>query len=421
MSLSYARSAMRTIRLNWPVVTILTAGTLASLWAAQIAWQPLVIVVAGLAVTGTLARLIATKRLSPVAQGVMDVLAQSMDTLPDGLLAMGENVPKVAVNQSLVDLWHLPPGTGQLEDPDAILETVFDRVADADRLRADIALLEREPDTPIHRDVTLHDGSVFECNAGSMGSPIGRRIYFVFHDVSQRRALEREQQFANALLRTQMEASPLGILVVDASGSIAAHNQRFVELSKVPAGLFADGNDSPVLAAFAAQVTDTDAFLARLQELYADPEERAVDEIVMKDGRILERCAGEMKSATGQSFGRVWFFSDITEMRASERALREERDFVDVLLDSLPGYFVLLDDAGHLVRWNESLRFLNGLTDDELLGANALANILEDDRAATFAKLRETIVNGRAEFEFRITSRSGVPFNPKASRKPLVR
>ena len=408
MRLFSGRSAIRTIRLNWPVVTIIAAGTLASLWAAQIAWQPLVIVVAGLAVTGTFAHWIATKRLPAGEQTAVEVLTQSMETLPDGVLSMGENDPKMAINQSLVDLWHMPPGTRNLENPDAILAAVLRCVEDPDHLRADIAQLEREHDTAIHREVTLHDGRVFDVNAGSMGSPLGRRIYFVFHDISQRKTLEREQQFANALLRTQMEASPLGILVVDASGSITAHNQRFVELSTVPAELFVDGKETQSLAAFAALVNDTDGFVARVQHLYAHPEESAVDEIVMKDGRILQRHSGEMKSADGQSFGRVWFFSDITEMRASERAVREERDFVDALLDSLPGYFVLIDADGHLVRWNESLRFLNGLTDDELLGANPFKNVLEDDRAKTLNQVRDTIVNGRAELEFRIKSHSGV-------------
>ncbi len=408
MSLPSGRSALKTIRLHWPVVAILAAGALASLWAAQIAWQPLVIAFAGLAVTGTVARWTATHRLAPGAQTASEVLAKSMETLPDGVLTMGHQEPKVAINQSLVDLLYLPPGTAHLENPDELLTAVLGCVADADRLRADIALLEREPDTAIHREVDLRDGRVFDVNAGSMGSPLGRRTYFVFHDVSQRKKIERELQFANALLRTQLEASPLGIMVVDASDSIATYNQRFVELSEIPASMFAAGAHKPILEAFADQVRDREAFIARVRYLYAHMDEPAVDEFEMRDGRVLQRHSVELRSTAGQSFGRVWFFSDITAIRTAERVLREERDFVEALLDSLPGYFVLIDTTGRLVRWNESLRFLNGYTDEQLLGANPFANVVEDDRAKTIDKIHETIANGRAEVEFRINSRNGV-------------
>jgi diguanylate cyclase (GGDEF)-like protein/PAS domain S-box-containing protein len=408
MSLSPSGSALRTIRLNWPVATVLVAGTLASLWAAQIGWQPIVIVFAGLAVTGIVARLAATHGLSPSAQTALEALTKSMDTLPDGVLTLGAQAPEVAINQSLVDLWNLPSGTRHLEDPNAILAAVLGCVKDADRLRADIALLERAPETPIHREVDLNDGRVFDVNAGSMESPRGRRFYFVFHDVSQRKNIEQELHFANTLLRTQLEASPLGIMVVNSSDNVVTYNQRFVELSMMPAGVFAAGAHKPILEGFADQVKDTEAFLTRVRYLYAHMDEPAVDEFEMKDGRVLERHSVELKSPDGHSFGRVWFFSDITAIRTAERVLREERDFVDVLLDSLPGYFVLITASGRLVRWNESLRTLNGLTDEQITGANPFANVVDEDRDSISEKIRETLTNGSATMEFRIHSKLGV-------------
>jgi diguanylate cyclase (GGDEF)-like protein/PAS domain S-box-containing protein len=224
---------------------------------------------------------------------------------------------------------------------------------------------------------------------------------------SERGRADRELQFANTLMQTQIEASPLGILVVDESGTIAAHNQRFVEISKVPGMVVASKDDRSAVALFAAQTKDPDGFIARVRYLYAHPDEHADDEIFMRDDRVLQRHSVTLTSA-GQSFGRVWFFADVTGLRTAERTASEERDFVEVLLDSLPGFFVLIDAAGRLVRWNESLRLLNGLTDEQLLGANPFANVVDDDRAEILAKVRQVIEAGFAVLEFRINSRSGV-------------
>ena len=46
----------------------------------------------------------------------------------------------------------------------------------------------------------------------------------------------------------------------------------------------------------------------------------------------------------------------------------------------------ILDSAARLIRWNESLRLLNGLSDDEIMGSDPFANIVESDRAATVSR-----------------------------------
>ena len=56
---------------------------------------------------------------------------------------------------------------------------------------------------------------------------------------------------------------------------------------------------------------------------------------------------------------------DITERKRQEAALERERDFIRTVVDSAPGFFVLLDPDGSLVRFNRTLVAASGRPDDE--------------------------------------------------------
>lgn len=137
-------------------------------------------------------------------------------------------------------------------------------------------------------------------------------------------------EFDRALLRAIQEASPDGILVVDGQGVVVSYNQRFVETWKLdPAHLeansHADGSipEDRIMYAAIALLKDPQAFMQRVMELYAKPEERDYCEIELKDGRTLERHSVGLHDDQQHYFGRVWFFRDITERKRGEAALRD--------------------------------------------------------------------------------------------------
>src|SRR5207253_1464274 len=100
-------------------------------------------------------------------------------------------------------------------------------------------------------------------------------------------------EFQASLVRAINEASPDGILVVDATDTIVSHNRRFIDVWGMPEE-YRDGNsigrsDQPILAMAVERVKNQAVFLARVKELYANPELDDHCEIELKDGRTLER------------------------------------------------------------------------------------------------------------------------------------
>ncbi len=89
------------------------------------------------------------------------------------------------------------------------------------------------------------------------------------------------------------------------------------------------------------------------------------------------------------------------------RALTQERDFSTALIDSLPSFFALLDEGGRLIRWNENLPALTGLSDEQLRGVDALTLIVESDHDLVRTKIQETFSMGAASVEFGMRTYAG--------------
>ncbi len=182
------------------------------------------------------------------------------------------------------------------------------------------------------------DGSLFL--AAITASPMmynGRpHVIGLFTDITERRATESALASQRAILATEHELSPDGILVVDQTGKIVSHNRRFAELFNVPAELLAAKADEPVLQWATEQMADSTAFLARVRYLYDHPAEHSSEEITLKDGRVFERYSAPMAQPDGGSMGRVWFFHDVTERQQANVALYKSKQLIDGILNAMP-------------------------------------------------------------------------------------
>ena len=140
-------------------------------------------------------------------------------------------------------------------------------------------------------------------------------------DVTERRNAESAARRSLSLLQATLESTADGLLVVDREGKIVSYNQRVIEMWGIPPELFASGDDERAIGAALEKLSHPDEFVAKVRELYQEPDVASYDVLELKDGRVFERYS-QPQRIDGKSVGRVWSFRDVTARRRAEEQTR---------------------------------------------------------------------------------------------------
>jgi signal transduction histidine kinase len=138
----------------------------------------------------------------------------------------------------------------------------------------------------------------------------------------ERKRAEEASIQSISLLKATLESTADGILVVDRAGRIIDFNERFLELWHIPGNVIVAQDDDMALAYVLDQLKNPDEFIAKVRELYGQPEEESLDVLYFKDGRVFERYSRPQRVGN-QVNGRVWSFRDITERKQAEAEIRK--------------------------------------------------------------------------------------------------
>jgi len=154
------------------------------------------------------------------------------------------------------------------------------------------------------------------------------------NSAARKQALEKIN-YQNTILKTQQETSLDAILVVGENEQILTYNQKFIELWGVSSQLIDAGLDTPILEFVAEQVVHQEDFVAKVHYLYAHQDEKSSDEVLLKDGRIIDRYSAPIIDASEKYIGRIWYFRDVTDSRRTQQSLqvseREQRQLAQNL------------------------------------------------------------------------------------------
>ena len=156
-------------------------------------------------------------------------------------------------------------------------------------------------------------------------------------EIRDRTAAEIALRRSNALLKAQQEAALDGILAVDENRQIAFYNNRFCQLWRVPEDLVQASSEQQLFHWLLPQLQQPQAFSAKVEYLHQHPTETNRDEIRFKSRRVFDCYSGPIRSASGDYYGRIWYFRDITDRKRVEMALRiAQQKSEGLLLNILP-------------------------------------------------------------------------------------
>ncbi len=140
-------------------------------------------------------------------------------------------------------------------------------------------------------------------------------------DVTHNKRRQNLLKRYNSVLKAQSEASTDGILVVNERGIVSNYNKRFCEIWELTPSLMDTGDPGKIWQVAAKQLEDPASYMLRAKEIADSESETTKDVVELKNGRIFERASIPISSPLGESYGRVWFFHEITEQKQSEERL----------------------------------------------------------------------------------------------------
>ncbi len=146
---------------------------------------------------------------------------------------------------------------------------------------------------------------------------IGNAIGLSLENVRQREGLQE----GLSLLRTTLDSTEDGILVINAAGEIANFNSRFQEMWSIPDDVLASGIGRDSVSYVLPQLEDPDDFVRQIDQAISNMESETSGTVNFKDGRVFE-LHYRPHCRDGEIVGRVWSFSDITDLRQSEETIR---------------------------------------------------------------------------------------------------
>ena len=100
-------------------------------------------------------------------------------------------------------------------------------------------------------------------------------------------------------------------------------------------------------------------------------------------------------------------FRDISDRKQQEQALRDEKEFTDIVLNSLPGLFYVLDEEGKVVRFNERATDVFGIPADEIVHRSPAEFVDESDQGKVPKEIRAVLEEGYREFEITLKTKGG--------------
>jgi len=95
------------------------------------------------------------------------------------------------------------------------------------------------------------------------------------------------------------------------------------------------------------------------------------------------------------------------EFRRVEKSLRQERNFSESIIHSLPGIFYFFDDTGKLLRWNKNFEKVSAYSAEEISNMSPLDFFQGEDRNQVAKRIKEVFEKGKSSVDADFVSKNG--------------
>ncbi|HHD62774.1 MAG TPA: diguanylate cyclase [Desulfobulbaceae bacterium] len=161
------------------------------------------------------------------------------------------------------------------------------------------------------------------------------------------------------ILEEQYQNNPAGILLVNDKMEMISYNRKFLQMWNIPESIQQNRDENKSLQTVLEQIRKPEKFLAKVYELYKNPEQKSRDEVELKDGRIFYRHSFPVYTEHIYH-GRVWYFLDITSLKAAQRKIVRQQKFQRAILEHIQDGIVACNSRGQLSMFNRASREIHG-------------------------------------------------------------
>ncbi|HEX8961693.1 MAG TPA: diguanylate cyclase [Rhodocyclaceae bacterium] len=239
--------------------------------------------------------------------------------------------------------------------------------------------------------LATEDGLVLEEHKTAAVCPAGKFWYcrHLLEDITVRRHLEQALAREKAVVDAIIETAPNTFFLANAEGGLVRWNSYVRRLTGLP-------DEQLQGASLLSFVHPDDRALvsAKLLTAVATGSTQMEARVVGEGGRPCDFLSNLRRVTIDGVPYVAGFCIDISRRKRAERALEEQKAFLDALVENIPGVFCVLDPEGNFLRWNSNLNKLTGLSDDELHKRNSLLTIAEEDRVEAAHRLQEAFEGG---------------------------
>lgn len=216
-------------------------------------------------------------------------------------------------------------------------------------------------------------------------------------------ALRTQEVSLNAsILSVTLDTTMDGILVMDASGRVLRFNQQFLEMWGISPEEESRIYRDSALPNILPKLENPDAFERHVLEVEAQNPPHSEYILHTSDGRVF-RVFSKQPSEESTEVGRVWGFSDITNLYRTEQNLRESeirfRRFFELAQEGL-----VFHENGIVTDLNPSIAAMFGVKIDEGIGAEIINFIHPEDRIKALAYMQR---GDESLYEIRVVSSDG--------------